>query len=498
MQACHVSYQICGAHKAQLRDPQFPVHLARTALVVILSSCELRERFMHSISLLRFDAVAGYARNPMIRFICEELAWFEHENERVLGLLVRDLEDNDFVGHVFGRDRKGRCRWIACTNFCENQVVAQIELAREMERQSALPDAEYCQGDEDGAPVDFFALIADEERLHPSFKVLRDREEYSAARGIVNPMMRWHEDADGNFIEQFQTVGFDPRIWELYLFAALREMNFEISRVHAVPDFCCSNPLGQFNVEAVTVNPSRDDRNNIVPEPPTESQEQVRDFIENYMPIRFARSLTAKLRKQYWRHAHVADKPLLFAIQDFSFTGSMVHTRAAFERYIYGYEYEWKHNEQGELIITPRRIEEHRWQNRRAPSGFFNLPDAENVSAVLFSNSGTISKFSRMGMLAGFGTKRLRLFRIGTAVNHDQNSMEPVEFRMPVNDPRYCETWCEGIDIWHNPNAIHPLDPRLLPKVAHHRLLADGTSEHLVPPWHPLASNTIHLLVDAE
>lgn len=33
---------------------------------------------------------------------------------------------------------------------------------------------------------------------------------------------------------------------------------------------------------------------------------------------------------------------------------------------------------------------------KQIPSGFFNLPDAENVSAVLFTNTGTIPKFLRM------------------------------------------------------------------------------------------------------
>jgi hypothetical protein len=41
------------------------------------------------------------------------------------------------------------------------------------------------------------------------------------------------------------------------------------------------------------------------------------------------------------------------------------------------------------------------------PSGFFDLPGPENVSAVLFSNSGTISKFNRMGVVAGFGSRRV-------------------------------------------------------------------------------------------
>ena len=39
------------------------------------------------------------------------------------------------------------------------------------------------------------------------------------------------------------------------------------------------------------------------------------------------------------------------------------------------------------------------------------VTEAENVAAVVFSNSGTIAKFNRMGLLAGFGSRRLRLVR---------------------------------------------------------------------------------------
>jgi hypothetical protein len=38
-----------------------------------------------------------------------------------------------------------------------------------------------------------------------------------------------------------------------------------------------------------------------------------------------------------------------------------------------------------------------------------DLPDAENVSAVLFSNSGTIAKFNRVGALPGFGSSRRKI-----------------------------------------------------------------------------------------
>ncbi|MBP1862188.1 hypothetical protein [Rhizobium herbae] len=449
---------------------------------------------MKPIPLIRFDAFAAYARQPLIRFLCDELSWFEHGNERVLGLTVKDRTDHDFGGHIFGKDRKGRYRWVSGTGFCERKRHAEVELRREMERMAALPDEDYFQGDEQGQPVDFFAAHAEENKVHPAFKALRDIEAYSAARGIIEPMMRWYEDADGNFIEQFQTTGFDSRIWELYLFAAFTEMDYEISRIHAVPDFCCGNPVGEFTVEAVTVNASRDAKGAIVAPPPTDTPEERDVFIREYMPTRFAGTLKAKLEKRYWEKPHVGDKPLLFAIQDFSAPGSMTFTRSAFERYVYGYEPDWERDKDGKLIIKPRKIGLHRWGAKQVPSGFFDLPDAEHVSAILFSNSGTISKFSRMGLLAGFGSERLKLVLVGTAVNHDPNASAPVTFKKQVRDAGYVETWIEGIDIWHNPNALHPLDPNLMPDVAHHWLLPDGNVRSVTPKWHPMGSITLHSL----
>lgn len=449
---------------------------------------------MKPVPLIRFDALAGYARKPAIRILGDEMSWFEHADERLLGLVIRDRTDNDFGGHVFGRDLKGRFRWVGGTDFVATPHRARIALRLELERLAGLPNAEYYQGDEEGAPVDFFAELGDPAKLNPNFVALRDMEEYSAARGIIEPMMRWYEDADGNFIEQFQTTGFDTRIWELYLFAAFTEMNLEIERVHAIPDFCCTNPFGEFCVEAVTVNPSRNKQGQVLPAPPTDTPEQVADYLRNYMPIRFAGVLIAKLQKRYWEREHVAGKPLLFAVHDFSSPGSMTHTRSSFERYVYGYDHQWAQDKQGNLVITPEKIGMLRWGTKEVPAGFFNLPDTENVSAVLFSNSGTISKFSRMGHLAGFGSNRLELRRVGTAVNPDPKASEPLSFNWRVNDLDYAESWAEGIDIWHNPNALHPLDPDLLPGAAHHFLLPDGNVQSFIPDWFPLGSRTFHIL----
>lgn len=98
---------------------------------------------------------------------------------------------------------------------------------------------------------------------------------------------------DGNFIEQFQTTGFDSRIWELYLFTTLHELGFRISAEHAVPDFLIEKASNEIAIEAVTVNPSKVREEPEFPNNPNEIQE----LIENYMPIKYGSALYSKLQK---------------------------------------------------------------------------------------------------------------------------------------------------------------------------------------------------------
>ena len=446
---------------------------------------------MKPISLVRFNALAGYSRKPGILQIGEELKWFEHGGERVLATLVRDRTDDDFAGMIFGRDRKGRFRWIDNPNFHKSQRRAEAMLRREMERLSMASDEAYYQGDEIGAPLDFFAPVLPRGQLSEDFLKLAEEKGLSPARSIIEPMMHWYEDVDGNFIEQFQTTGFNARIWELYLFATFVEMEYHLDRTHRVPDFTCNGVLGEFNVEAMTVNPTEHKGGRLIPQPPRNTEKEKRDFLCEYMPIKFGSTLTSKLAKKYWEKPHVAGNPFLFAIQDFSAPGSMVYTRSALPTYLYGYEFDWTYGSNGLLKIIPKKIAEHRWGSKVIPSGFFDLPDAENVSAVLFNNSGTIAKFKRMGVLAGFGSRRLFLIRAGYAIDHDPNATRPRAFRYVVNASNYHETWTEGLDVFHNPRAKHPIEPEMLPDAAHHWLLEDGRMKSLTPAFHPLASYTL-------
>lgn len=444
---------------------------------------------MQDIKQVRFEALAAYCRQPYALIAAQEVRWLEAYDEEVLVVVIRDVTDGDYSAMLLSRDLKERYRWVEMTKFFETVDEALAEAPALAERIHADFGKQRAQGDEKGRPVEFFIPIVATEKLNRDFATINSLEGYSPAVELMKPMMRWYEDADGNFVEQFQTTGFDARLWELYLFAALVEAGYIFDKTFAMPDFCAQSAFGEVCVEATTVNPSRTPAGELVPPPPLDTEWQIKTFQRQYMPIRFAGPLTAKLDKKYWEKENVKGRPLVFAIQDFHAPNSMVISRTALPTYLYGMVWDWQKVE-GKLVIAPTKVETHIWVQKTIASGFFALPGAENISAVISNASATISKFNRMGVLAGFGSKRVHMMREGTAANLDPNSELPTIFIHDVNSPDYSETWMEGMDVYHNPNAVQPLDPAMLLGAAHHWLREDGQIESRVPQWQPFGSIT--------
>jgi hypothetical protein len=137
-------------------------------------------------------------------------------------------------------------------------------------------------------------------------------------------------------------------------------------------------------------------------------------------------------------------------------------------------------------------LKEHTWDHMREESGFFRLPDADHVSAVIINPQGTLPKFNRMGYLAGFGNRRIRMTRWGVARGElNPNNPMPVHFAHEVHKPGYSESWVEGMVVLHNPHALIPLDPNLIPGASHEFLQPDGRIMSLIPEFHPLFSTTM-------
>lgn len=438
---------------------------------------------MKELSEQRFEALAGYTRRPELITLIQESAWFSDDDERLIGVVTWDRIDHDFGWVLLGRDRRLRFRAIGVETSLAGSAHARASLEAAMAAHALKQDPSFHQGDEAGAPVDFFAKIVPEVRLNATFRILSQDTRYSPARELIQEMMRFYEDADGNFIEQFQTGGFDPRVWELYLFALFTELGFAHEDGVAVPDLLLTSPAGRLAVEATSVNPPQQGG---VPKPANLAE--AREYIENYVPIKLARALTRKLyhKTRYWTAPGAENIPFVIALQDFHAPHAMSRIVMPATEYVFGVRHSIVNSER-----RIQRIHKHVYRRSHEPSHFFGLPEAENVSAVLLNPVGTIPKFNRMGFVAGFGDRRIRMTHSGIRRGEiDVNGPGPLPFTRDVHSPGYVEKWVEGTVVLHNPNARIPLDPELIPGANHEFLQPDGSIMSMLPEFQPYSSGT--------
>jgi hypothetical protein len=344
-----------------------------------------------------------------------------------------------------------------------------------------------------GMGVDLFETGRDEAALHPQFKTLRDSPLYEPARGLLREIGPILTDADGNLVEQFQTFGFDARTFEIFLFALFADIGQVIDRSNDRPDFLLRRGLVSVAVEAVTANPTPSKvMKPYSPLPKRRSREEVAAYLSGEVAIRFGSPLYSKLAKRYWELPHVAGKPFVLAIESFHEQGSLTHSSSALGSYLFGIRQRWYHDEAGKLIITPEAISAHRNGTKQIPSGFFNQLDAENVSAILFCNSGTVPKFNRMGHQGAHSSPNVRMLRYGTCYSWAPEAAKPEPFIYEVGDPlQGKETWGEGAVVFHNPNARHPLPPAWLGASSEERLEGGNICATILQDFHPYMSLTL-------
>lgn len=438
----------------------------------------------------RFNALAAYTRSPAAAYVSGELAWFSNEDETILGILLLDTIDNDYVSIVLGRDESGRFRAFDVDSF-PDQDSAVKWLHNTIKWHTCNSSTVFPQGDKSEA-LDLFTPIVPPEKQHVYFRRLISDTAFIPAREMINQMMPYYIDVDGNFVEQFQSTGFDSRVWELCLYAYLTEEELFLNRDHNAPDFMAMKCGETVAIEAVIVGRKPDNPPRYLRTMPVrKTPEEVIVEQENSMPIRFGSPLYSKLQKEYWELPHVSGHPLVFAIADFHDDQSMLWSSTALINYLYGVRYDFHYNDKGQLVIEPKKIESHKVGEKEIPSGFFFQPSSEHVSAVLFSASGTISKFNRMGRQAGFKDPSVLMIRMGTCYDHDPNASVPKVFRYVV-DENSKETWGEGFSMYHNPNAINPVPEHLFPSIGHHHLKG-GLIVSTLPEFHPYASYTYNL-----
>src|SRR5205807_2447676 len=131
--------------------------------------------------------------------------------------------------------------------------------------------------------------------------------------------------------------------------------------------------------------------------------------------------------------------------------------------------------------------------------GILSISEAENISAVIVNAQGTLPKFNRLGYLAEFGSRRVRMVRTGFARGEgDCKNPAPKPFKHNVHQLGYTESWVEGMVVLHNPQARIKLHPEMIPGASHEFLLPDGRIMSILPEFHPVFSQTEIKIAEAE
>ena len=274
---------------------------------------------------------------------------------------------------------------------------------------------------------------------------------------------------DLNFVPDLQTNNFASRLFELYMLACFREQGLQVRQDHVSPDFQIERDGATCWIEAVTAN-SEAPRAGGIGEwvhAPTDRTER----LTGAPAERFAKTLRGKLQRKYHDLPHVKGHPFAIAIADFHSSGSMVWSREALPTYLYGVRADVEgEGAKRRAVGTP--ISNLTGRNA-IPAGLFRDPSFAQLSAVIFSNGGTLAKFNRMGFLAGWRPPGLKMIRRGILFDRTPGALEPIDFELEVGSAEYDalwpwgEAWCQELEVYHNPLAAHPIPFDLVPGATH-------------------------------
>lgn len=337
-----------------------------------------------------------------------------------------------------------------------------------------------------------FGLIVAERDVHFSFQALRTQGGSEPARWMLDQVFQSFIDPDGNFLQQFQSKGFDARFFELYLFGYLYYSRFQVTRAEPNPDFIVTRDGITAAVEATTVNPPTSGVLAKLGKKIADlSGPELAEYRRHELPMRFGSPLYSKLQKRYWELPHCRGLPFVLAIEAFHEEDALGLSDGALTNYLYGVDHAAQWDREGALTIDFDRIYSHVVGEKMIPSSFFDQPDTENISAVIFANTGTSAKFGRMGYQNGIGVETINMTRMGYCLNLERDARDPTLFSYNLDEPPHVETWGEGMVVIHNPNCRHPLPLTFFPDAAQTMLDEQRRPRTLTSVWHPFTSKTI-------
>lgn len=298
-----------------------------------------------------------------------------------------------------------------------------------------------------------FDPVVAESKMHANFRsVVATGNGYNL--DVLHDWARGFVDRDGKFVEEFQTT-FNSSFWELYLFSVLKKYGMPVDFSKNRPDFCV--PSLNFNIEvtiASNAQGAEPEYARLGKQPPADLNAFNLKTI-----LRLSNSLSAKHRMYVESYAaldHVKDAVYVVAITNFDQPFSFMACQRPIEAVLHGYYVDEERyiasdgrdgRLQGEELLKV-------FKENGSPVelGLFTTPAYREISAVIFSNCANIGKVRALS-----ADPNPNIFF--TALRLNPASDQPHLIQEPKQ--RYEENLLDGLRIYHNPYAVHPLDPAL-------------------------------------
>ena len=336
--------------------------------------------------------------------------------------------------------------------------------------------------------MDLFTPIVPVNQFHPNFaKCMEHRNPYNEAL-----LSNWAEgfiDRDNKFVVEFQKT-FNSCFWELYLHAILKEAGCKIDFEHSAPDFVVTDPV-PFVIEATVALHAKEALPEWTPLDLKLRPKDLNEFNRSAM-VRLLNSFSEKARKydkSYQHLPHVEGKPFVLALTPFDQPFFYLEVHRAIEAVLYGY-----YVDEQEHIDDPSKVSSFKAKTIKTvrknettelPLGIFNDPTYAHISAVIYNSSAT------WGKLRALCSDPYPFIRF-TAVRSDPRDGETYGFQGLKRD--YEETLFDGLRVYHNPHATHPLDWRVFQEPGAFQGMCVNTETHEWNYWldrPPLAARNL-------
>lgn len=321
--------------------------------------------------------------------------------------------------------------------------------------------------------LNLFDDVVPLEKQHPIY-IMMKKECYEPEREVINQWAKGFLDRDNKFTKEFQT-SFEPCLWELYLFAYLKELGLRNDFSYDAPDFIVNEP--GFCIEATIALPAQGDPG----AHGFSTEDMPRDFnkFNSEASIRLSNSFISKVKKLRSRYSllpQCKEKPFVIAIA--SFDRPFAHFAAA--RPILATLYGLYHDEEATIESGSKSIISYnveaavKKENVNIAMGLFCTPEYSDVSAVIYSSLATWGKVRALA-------DNPSALAVYTTFTPRENSLYPKVHQAKKND--YIEHLADGLYILHNPFAKHPLPKETLshPRVAQGYVESDGYVNFVAP-----------------